>query len=709
MNNYFENFSGSVKEKVKEQKKRIIAGVIAVLMALGISHMSRGVGSDDGKIYFRSLINKTSVCTLYDEDGNPLEVVDDVSYVANFDDNLEKSEFAAVITGSGKIKLGYIDGTQVENQYIEVVDDVDLNEFSNVFIVTPRNGVFLRQNKILDHNTDDAKLLSHGTYLLGYGETETSFDNAYNWRKVLYVNGSDIQFGYVADEFLLNTDLSKFNGEVYEVVSKKMPLKLRNHPSFPEDGSLSNVIDEMPNGSLVCLIPNVNSKYYDEEKETDWRYVAYKGTDGEIKFGWCASSVVLADNRKVSYLSEFCLEDTNLNFDSELVDVNSNTKNIYMVVDTSSVNYVDLKLRQAPDLDSEIVALLDNGTNIIVNSGDWDNQIMEDSFEWVKVSTSSGKTGYVASKYLKEKTEDFGYGDYQSDTANIEVNGSLNGYVGIDCTPAAMKPGLLESILSGENSLCSSRGTSTEKPNFVVIKLGATGYGEHVDVQSIANPNLYIESFNLARLCEEHKIPYSFYYFCSALPQSEEDGKIISSELDAENDYIVNSIAEYVANNESTYFMRLVYLDIENHSDRLRNYNQPEKLTRMYNQQLSYLDDRFADFYNGDGIDVAIYTDHNALGYYNNASPIFYYSEIDDRFKEYTWVVNPSAVHSKSFEQNSDEIQPSVYQIRLDCEAHQCDVNIMEKSKFEALLERMGLSNAIQEGNEGVDQSGKKR
>ena len=148
MNNYFENFSDSVKEKVREQKKRIIAGVIAVLMALGIAHISKGIGSDDGKIYFRSLINKTSVCTLYDEDGNPLEVVEDVSYIANFDDSLEKNEFAAVITESGKIKLGYIDGSQVENQYIEVVDDVDVNEFSNVFIVTPRNGVFLRKNKI---------------------------------------------------------------------------------------------------------------------------------------------------------------------------------------------------------------------------------------------------------------------------------------------------------------------------------------------------------------------------------------------------------------------------------------------------------------------------------------------------------------------------------------------------------------------------------
>lgn len=590
-----------------------------------------------------------------------------------------------------------MNGDQIEKDATQVVKDVDADEFTNVSIVCAENGVYLRQNKIVDRNTDDAVLLPHGTFLLGHCETETSADNSYNWRQVIYLDGDSIQFGYIVDEYLLDTELSNFEGEIFEVNSEKVPLKLRTDPVVPKENSSSNIIEEMPHGSRVYLVPNVNSEWYDEEKQTQWLYVAYEGSDGEIKFGWCARSV-LVNGQTVCYLDQVVKENIDDDIEPSKENAADNNaddeKSMYMRVDTSKDGGVDLKLRKKPDLDSDVVIRLENGTSLIVSVNDWNNQVTEDGYNWVKAVTASGEYGYVASEYLKEKQKVTNHGSFVESVLDLGVEGKKKGYIGIDCSPTEkMTPGYLESLLSGETELCQGvyRGATVERPNFVIIKLGSTGYGTKSPDQRIVKPDLYKESFALARVCEERGVPYTFYFFCAALPKEDDGTTIKSFEVDNENDYIVNALNYYVQNYDSRYFMPIMFMDIENSADRLACYNNPEQLTRMYNQQFAELDQRLSHLNNGNGMRIGIYSDHAATGYYKlDKTPIYNLSGIDPKYRGGFWAVDPSSTHSESWAAHP-EANPRIRQIGLNCKKHHVDYDLIDSVFFEVLTDDMGL------------------
>lgn len=623
---------GYRKIPAKKFKKIILAGAIG-LAALNSTSCKN---SQDSRSVYTSTITNENDVNLYDKDGNIITTFSGNDEEKNFIITSKKVRAgdkkyeAVVIEDNGDMISGYLEGNDINiKEMDEVKDFYDKEDKFNIGIIAAPDGVFARQEKKVDKNTENANLLNEGTYVL-CGLPETSKDNAYTWRKILYFEDDILKTAYMVEDYLLDLENIEKNKSFRVEVSE---LRLR------EDASVNvDAITSIPNGENVYLVKNVASK---QDDIYNWLYVAYNNVElSEIELGWVAATDRVND---IDYLKEIVDEPNELE-DKEISskikrERDSNNTRIKQIVDTSSANYNDLKLRNEPTIKSDIKAKLQDGTEVFITQNyiDDSEKIKNiDGFDWIQVILENGETGYVAKKYLRaDKIVD-------DKDPTIEVNkrtkvfdeGYIDGVVGIDIVPEIIGIGNFEEILKGNISISSETGIGNigEKPEFIYLSMGASAYGDFaivgeggkIDSESIEKRKESVRAF--INKCEEYKIPWGGYYYSQARNEDETQQEI---------DYIKDV---FNGMGDLKYNVIPFAVDIENQSGIMAQYvngsfERKEELTGLKESMMESLRNELNQ-------EVVMYSDHNSL------VEIIDYTLLSERNKKDMWIVDPNKTHS---------------------------------------------------------------
>lgn len=376
------------REKTQRLKALLATGIVILGIAGGIIVKKELVAEPNIGTVYVSTVDNTRDVKLYNEDGEVVdtflgndEIINPAISIKSGEDELEKSQ-VYVQDDEGNIVKGYMDTSDIsQKNTTKIKGFFNEDEEVNIGIVSAPNGVFARQNKIVDKNTDDAELLPQGTYVL-CGIPETSKDNSYTWRKIVYFkDGENAKIAYMVDEYLLDIeDLEQYRK--LEVTYDF--LNVRQNPTKDVD----NKKYKLEQGDLVYVVPNIKGKV---DEKNDWIFVAYRNREtDEIEFGWIAG----ADRE----YDEVYVEEVNESVEMPIVD-----SRIEMIVDTSSVDNVDLKYREAPGTDAKIKEKLQHGTRVYVMQSSFEQIKEVDGFKWIKIFLENGDSGYVALEYLKDK------------------------------------------------------------------------------------------------------------------------------------------------------------------------------------------------------------------------------------------------------------------------------------------------------------------
>jgi hypothetical protein len=546
-----------------------------------------------------------------------------------------------------------------------------------VDFVSAKEGLWLRDEKTVDHKTDDAYYLESASYIATPKAYETSNTNSYDWKEAVYYDGEGLQTGYVVSDYIVDADLANSNYKKFTVTLKNASsLKLRKEASTDSD-----IIEELENGSEVVLIPNIASI---SDDKYDWFYVAYKDGD-EVKLGYVAATFY-GENEIVHYLVSSSKDS------DKVATTNTDNKLIMKEVDTSTAKYAPLKLRNQKGLDGEIISQIENGTeiytyNYLIEEATKSKEI--DGYKWLKVYLINGQSGYVAMDYVKDIVEDTKNLTDESDSISLEIaNGKTDtqeGYFGIDIqnsTDFAKLEKILTSELSYDvkYSVARPEVATMTKPQFVMIKLGATYYSSSYDQAALADTNYSCldNVKKLANLCEKYQVPYGFYYYSQAT--SEED-------IDIEANFI-NYALNYLGT--SDYNIMPLTIDIESRmgSSNTRVSKNASKNGRSYQTNITNkLMNRVRE---ENSTDVILYTNHETLKKTLN------YDELDSANQQNSWLVNPSSAHSIDLYKklNSAYTNASISQIALDgtvLNSVGIDVDFIDKDYFESLFKKNDL------------------
>lgn len=634
-------------------------------------------------IHVANLRNDKDV-EIYDENGNVITTYKGNDSIENPVISLEvvkkngKKYRVYIADSNGDLKEGYVSGKDIEkSETIEIENFYDEEHNVNIGIVAASNGVYARQNKILEKNAQDAKLLERGTYVI-CGLPETSNDNSYTWRKIIYFEGDTPKTAYMADEYLLNIENLEENRKVRVITDI---LRVRQKPST-ETGEVEA---KLSRDDCVYVVPNVVGANDDKH---DWIYIAYKDAEAnEVKLGWIATN---DKSRNVNYIEDVEEKvNTDIKTEETVLNEEKDTR-IKRIVDTSSASYADLKLREAPGTSSGIKMKLANGTTVYVTERFLEES--EDSKEinghkWIKVILENGDTGYVASEYLieaeQDKSEEKKIVPYK--TVKMFGEGNIDGVVGIDVAPENMGIGNFEEILKGNLSISTDTavGNLGSKPQFVIIKLGSTGYGDKfsivgmngkTDAESIENRKNLVRAF--INKCEEYKIPYGCYYYSQAINEPETLKEI---------DYIVDIFSGM---GNLKYNVLPIAVDIENLEGRMGDFavesqSNKRKLTMLKQAMMENLRGKL-------GNDVIIYSDRNAM------QSIIDYTLLSEENRDGIWLVDCSSKHSNSLQKMGLTDDIGIRQVKLDVSLSQTaaiDVDFMDLERYKEYINQVdGLS-----------------
>lgn len=752
------------REKSQKLKALVGAGILLVGGGLGIYSIINNSGEtqNNGSAYVSTVDNKRDV-KLYDEDGEVVdiflgndEIINPVISIESGNDELERNQ-VYVRDDDGNIVKGYMDTSDILQKNItEIKGFFDEEEDVNIGIVSGPNGVFARQNKIVDTNTDDAELLPQGTYIL-CGIPETSKDNAYTWRKIVYFkDGENVEIAYMVDEYLLDIeDLEQYRK--LEVTYDF--LNVRQSPTKDVD----NKKYKLEQGDFVYVVPNIKGKV---DEKNDWIFVAYinRETD-EIEFGWIAG----ADRE----YDKVYVEEVNESEETTIVDTR-----VEMIVDTGSVGSVDLKVRQEPGLDAKIKEKLQNGTRVYVMQSSFENIEEVDGFKWIKIFLENGDSGYVALEYLKDKeisqepelnnpqdtriemivdTSSVGYvnlklreapgtdakikmnlqdgtrvyttqrfideanqseeidghkwiqiiaedgttgtvaydyiAERENDEEKFDLNtveyrnvdvfseGKVEGVLVVDVSPTYVSIGQFKELLKQDTQIPG--GKYGNKIQGVMINIGGTGYGvnsgfcivgkgQKTDAESIEIRKKETRAF--ITMCEEKGIPYGTYYYSQAINEAE---------TKAEIDYILDVFGEL---GELKYNVFGIAVDIEEVKGRMgkfANQSQENKseLTDLKQKMMQELRERT-------GQKVIIYSDRNALDY------IIDYRQLTAENRNDIWLVDCSKTHSDSLREMGMIDDIGMRQVALDVslDGIPIDINYMSLELYKRAIEQCGFN-----------------
>lgn len=654
---------------------------IALLLAAGGYKLGNKTDSKEN-VYLVDITDKyEDELVLLDDNGNNLKIDTSdpsklLALVTSEKTKKGKQYDTVIINEEGKMFSGEVDGKYLDNKAIDEIEVNNESILEEVNIVSAKSGLWLREDdsKTIDHDTEKAHLLEPGSYVATSDIFETSKSNSYKWKESVYYDGESLKHGYLVGDYIIPTNFSEVEGKRFNVnLGGDTPLKLRDGASTE-----SNIVHEMTNGTEVVLLPNMSSY---SDGLYDWFYVAIN-TDEGIKTGYVAATWH-TEAGDYNYLIEKNTQDK-----AEEQVKQPKEEMIMKIVDTSNVGYADLKLREQPCIEEgNIIAELENETEVYTYQSLIDSAIESDNFNWVKVYLINGTTGYVASQYLNDiKT------DYQMDpnssavTINFDGEGNKTGYFGIDIqnTIGATEFEKLVSQNHNYNVPFSVKKdlSQMQKPEFVIFKLGATYTSVNSKKATLANENyVYLDNLqSMVAICEEKQIPYGFYYYSQAI--SEED-------IDIEANYINDALSKL---GTSTYHILPLAIDVEDEI----YYNGAKPTRALVSTQQ-----------NGKSYQTAIINKlMNRVRAENNIEVISYLSrsgyariinneELDEINRQNPWIVDPSKAHSNDFATNYPSVSENavIRQIALDGFVNNVpiDVNLIDKEYFESLLRKNNL------------------
>lgn len=695
------------------RNNRKLISVIGLTAAIAIANGHYNKKDDNLPVYEARLTDKKDV-TLFDETGKVLKTfpgedgIENIIFLQEKIKDKNKRYQVIVREEDGNMIVGYIEGKDISKKS-EKIKGFDASEnFGTIFIVSASNGVYVRENKKIDRNTDKASILPEGTYVLG-GIKETSKDNAYTWRKVIYFDGDEAKTGYMANEYLL--DINKLtDNRTFRVQSKS--LRLRDRASTEEGLEIT----KMKQNEKVYIIPNVSGV---QTEKYDWLYVAYENKEtGELELGWAAATERTSDGRVINHLidTEEIYEIEDVEEIEEIEDIenaeevqttsendsigDARDTQIKKIVDTSSAKHADLKLREEPGTDKKIIFRIQDGSTIYVTQrymDECEESEEVDGFKWIKVYLENGESGYVAEKYLKDVEEknlkDVGKNFKKTTGISIHEEGKIDGYLGIDVAPDVFEDiGNFERILNGELSIPkASIKNLGDTPNFIYIKAGATGYGNKFSIApgtketeeetAKAREERQDEVKSYIRKCEEYKIPYGLYYYSQAKDKKETDQEI---------EYIKEI---FKGMGELEYNVLPFAIDIENLNGRMGKYaKQSEENKRRLTAEKEEMMEELREEL---GKEVIFYSDHNAL------VEIIDYTRLSEENKKDMWVVDYSSTHSEDLVDMGLESFIGNRQVDLDVKVEEInksiDINFMNAEVFERYIQAIDTERQVED------------
>ena len=353
-------------------------------------------------------------------------------------------------------------------------------------------------------------------------------------------------------------------------------------------------------------------------------------------------------------------------------------------VDTSSGGKVDLMLRELPGTSAKVIERLAHGSYVYTTKGNLKEVTNANGYEWIHVTSESGKQGFVAKKYLKE----YNGKKYESefDSYDIKVNheGTISGYLGIDVAPGgSVTKDNFEKIIKGQLAIPGTTIGRTDianfSPAFVYLKFGATGWGKNF---SIAKSTTYEDVEDFIKICEKYKIPYGGYYYSQA---------ITMEEARKEAEYIKGIYSKAEKNIGKLQYNVLPFaIDIElggssSYTGRMLQYikngGKKSELTKVKNFLINEVEKI-------EQVDkTIIYTDRNTL------RELIILEDFDKEHQE-LWMVDPIEypTHSKDIVNKGYGKYIKNRQIKLDYSLNRgccLDINLMNKDIYEELIQQI--------------------
>lgn len=618
IDNKYNNLSYNSRRKIT---RAIMLAVITATTALGIKSCNNK--NEKNKLYLVSTEN-IDENALENENGEKINFrlkidKDLIAVVETKKTDNNKKYKAILIDEKGQMQDGFLDGKYLNDDAIDCIDiDEEFLNSLEIDVVTSKSGCWIRKNTIIDKDTDQALLKENDSNVISTNICQNSIDNEYLWKEVVYLNDdlTKLEKGYMVNGYILNKDYDKLDGRSFFVDVEN--LKVRKTPNTKTN---DNIITKLEKGTKVYIVPNVASI---TDNNIDWFYIVYADKDGITKSGYVAATIY--DNGEaINYLVE----------EIETKTKEINEKSILKKVSSKKVNYVNM--RKSPGLDSEIIIKVDDETVLYTTQSNISNEIKKDGHTWLKVSLATGEEGYIACEYLV---------DYETQSKEINSNGydfssegKIDGVFGIDVNNTS-NPTMIKKLLTNNLTYEDDFPKMNEqtKPQFLIMKLGATGYSKNKFL-FVRTTQLLKDSMNsILNICDEEGIPYGLYYYSQSTTIDETDQEI---------DNICELLKLINYNNRENRKLPL-YIDVEYAAGNARVYDSAQKNGKEY--QSNIINYEMNQLRKKTNLDICLYTDKNTL------DTTFSYNSLDDKNKENIWIVDPNETHSKYLNNNYNEL-----------------------------------------------------
>ena len=668
----------------KQYRRLAVAGVVSAMVATGgtaaiktivdnIKHDKVGIGTEEivvikgnGKIasgedaknnsdIYLYNIETDDEFVLWNDSGVGVDLFLDRSseiFALASSSLLSENEWVPVtlVDSEGKMQSGFLDSDFLKAKPVQKIEETDYSSFDQVCMVSAKSGAWLRKSTDIDKNNEDAILLEPGSYVCANSTKVISKSNNYTWEEVLYFDGDNINYGYMASEYLINSDFSRVQG-------KKFLTNVDDLSLMEESNMNSDVIASIDSGAEVIVVPNVESE---SDGKYDWLYVATKVGD-EIKLGFLTATRYFEDGSYESYLDDMKSE--------ILLSGNNSEKSVMKKV---SNNGMDLKLMSSKSKDSKVLARIEDGTVIHTTKEAFERALDSEEIDgerWIQIQLLDGEKGYVQvdklTDYVVQKDINLEKSKYVFANGNGTITQSYDGYLGMDVNSPSnlITPGKLGEFLDNKVEYTDrnfENGSVYQAPSFVYIKLGATGWGDEFH---IANDNdreaVFSKVKSLTMVCDERQIPYGIYYYSQAINEKERDAEVA----------YIEEFYDFAGSME--YNLLPLAIDVEdggdkyNNSPENRNYHGrtwhhsqehgKEDVTYIVNSEMNILRKKL-------GIEVNMYTAQVDM------TEIIDFGSFDEQNKKNLWLVQPNSDHTDRLEElYTDALDHSkVMQIALD-------------------------------------------
>lgn len=694
-------------KNIKFKKISRKAKIAISLLSIGIFSFSAysavsAKNATNNKVYLVDIDDCDERTKIYDENGNLINFQVEEGLLAIVDDYRTKPDKmyqTVIINNEGKMTSGYMDGKYLNDTFLDSIEHVSLSK-SDISEVIAKDGLWLRKSNDISKYEDSFSYLENGKNVILSDMSFYSKNNSYDWKQGISVDvdSKKMQVGYLASDYVIDKDFEKKSKKkVFINVPDGEVLKLRNTPN---NDSTDSIIDEIPNNAEIEILEDNNMI---RNGNIEWTFVKYTN-DGIVKYGYVAAIIYNDDGSvNLSYISEKNnsdvdeteadllnvseenteIEETMLSDETSTIgteDIADYIENdiIKFIVDTKNDGGIALKLRSNPGFDSKIIAQIEDGTEVSTSSVLYNTESEVDNHSWIKVTAPDGKTGYVAKEYLR-KLDSSLFSITFTDPDNADRQTTVEGYLAADVN-ADFPPELLDDILTKGHQVTSTGSYQLDmytKPEAVIIKMAATGYGifsqADTDIEDVKK---------LVAVCEKHQVPYGLYYYSQALSKEEAAQEI---------EWIKNKLGIISELGDLKYNLLPFYLDyeigdIEQNSRVRQNYeklnsdeDKDKSITSVLDYELSKLRDTL-------GTEVCLYSDHNTLGV------CFDVNEFTDVNKENIWMVDVSPAHSKDTLDLKNHI--SMRQVSVDSiieyngDSHKIDYDLINKEYFDKIKDK---------------------